>query len=68
VRVSFSTGPDREDDPVLGSATASRLRMLLAVLAGTIVLVPAVVAAVLMVDAVTAGSAAGEGAAWGAVY
>jgi hypothetical protein len=42
--------------------------MLLAVLAGTIVLVPAVVAAVLMVDAVTAGSAAGEGAAWGAVY
>ena len=46
---------------MLSSAGASRLRMLLAVLAGTLVLVIAVVAVVLVIGAVTAPSAAGEG-------
>jgi hypothetical protein len=42
--------------------------MLLGVLAGTVVLVIAVVAVVLVIGAVTAPSAAGEGADWGAIY
>jgi hypothetical protein len=53
---------------VLSSAAASRLRMLLAVLAGTVVLVLAVVAVVLVIGAVTADPPAGNGADWGAVY
>ena len=53
---------------MLSSAGASRLRMLLGVLAGTVVLVIAVVAVVLVIGAVTAPSAAGEGADWGAIY
>jgi len=53
---------------VLSSAGASRLRMLLAVMAGTLVLVIAVVAVVLVIGAVTAPSAASEGADWGGVY
>ena len=50
---------------MLSSAGASRLRMLLAVLAGTVVLV---IAVVLVIGAVTAPSAAGEGADWGGIY
>jgi hypothetical protein len=68
VRVSFSTDPDREDDVVLSTAAAHRLRLLLAVLAGTVVLGLAVLAVFLVVGAVTAAPAAGEGGDWGAVY
>ena len=53
---------------VLSTAAAYRLRMLLAVLAGTIVLGLAVIAVLLVISAATAGPAAGEGADWGAVY
>ena len=53
---------------MLSTAAAYRLRLLLAVLAGTIVLCLAVIAVFLVISAVTAGPAAGEGADWGAVY
>jgi type IV secretory pathway TrbL component len=53
---------------VLSTPAAHRLRMLLTVLAGTVVLALVVVAAFLVVGAVTAGPAVGEGADWGAVY
>jgi hypothetical protein len=42
--------------------------MLLAVLAGTLVLVIAVVAVVLVIGVVTAPPAADDGADWGALY
>ena len=53
---------------MLSSAAAYRLRMLLAVMAATVVLVLAVVAVVLVISAATQGSATGNGADWGAVY
>jgi hypothetical protein len=53
---------------VLSSDAVYRLRMLLAVLAGTVVLGLAAVAVFLVISAVTAGPAAGDGADWGAVY
>ena len=54
--------------PLLSTVAAYRLRLLLAVLAGTIVLGLAVIAVLLVISAVTAGPAVGEGADWGAVY
>jgi hypothetical protein len=53
---------------LLSTVAAYRLRLLLAVLAGTIVLCLAVIAVFLVISAVIAGPAAGEGADWGAVY
>jgi hypothetical protein len=53
---------------VLSAPAAYRLRMLLTVLAGTVVLALVVVAIFLVSSAVTAGPAAGQGADWGAVY
>ena len=53
---------------MLCSAAAFRLRMLLAVMAATFVLVLAVVAIVLVIGAAIPGPAAGNGADWGAVY
>lgn len=50
---------------MLSTAAAHRLRMLLAVLVTTSVLVLAVVALFLVIGAMTAGSAAGDG---GGVY
>lgn len=52
---------------MLSTVAVHRLRLLLAVLAGTSVLVLAVVAAYLVIVAMTAGSAAGDGDL-GAVY
>jgi hypothetical protein len=68
VRVSFSTDLDREGGPMLSTVAVHRLRMLLAVVAGTVVLVLAVVALFLVISAMTAGPAASAGADWGAVY
>jgi hypothetical protein len=42
--------------------------MLLAVVAGTVVLCLAVLAVFLVISAMTAGSPAADGADWGAVY
>jgi hypothetical protein len=53
---------------VLSTSAASRLRMLLAVLAGTVVLGLAVLAVFLVIGAVTGGSASADGADWGVVY
>jgi hypothetical protein len=53
---------------VLSTSTANRLRMLLAVLAGTIVICLAVLAVVLVVGAVTAGAPSADGGDWGGVY
>ena len=53
---------------MLSSAGASRLRMLLAVMAGTLVLVIAVVAVVLVIGAVTAPPSASQGADWAGAY
>jgi hypothetical protein len=53
---------------VLSTSAAYRLRMLLAVLAGTIVVSLAVLAVVMVIDAMLAGSPAGDGADWGALY
>jgi hypothetical protein len=52
---------------MLSTVAAHRLRLLLSVLAGTVVLVLAVVATFLVITAVTAGPA-GAGADWGAIY
>jgi hypothetical protein len=53
---------------VLSTDAAYRLRMLLAVLAGTVVLGLAAIAVFLVISAVTAAPAASDGADWGAVY
>ena len=53
---------------MLSTSAAFRLRMLLAVLAGTIVISLAVIAVLLVAGAVTAGPATGQGGDWGAVY
>jgi len=53
---------------MLSQSAANRLRMLLAVVAGTVVVSLAVVAVFLVIAAMTADSAAGAGADWGAVY
>jgi hypothetical protein len=53
---------------MLSTVAVHRLRMLLAVVAGTVVLVLAVVALFLVISAMTAGPAASAGADWGAVY
>ena len=53
---------------MLSTSAAYRLRMLLAVLAGTAVLGLAVLAVFLVIDAMTGGSASADGADWGAVY
>ena len=53
---------------MLSTPAAYRLRMLLTVLAGTVVLALVVTAIFLVIGAVTAGPAAGDGADWGAVY
>ena len=53
---------------MLSTSAAYRLRILLAVMAGTIVVGLAVVAVLLVVEAMTAGSASGQGADWGALY
>jgi hypothetical protein len=53
---------------VLSTPAANRLRMLLAVLAGTVVLGLAVLAVFLVIGAITAGSTSADGADWGAVY
>jgi hypothetical protein len=68
LRISFSTAPHREDAPVLSTSAAYRLRLLLAVMAGTVVVGLAVVAILLVIDATTAGPVASDGADWGAVY
>ena len=52
---------------MLSTSAAYRLRMLLTVMVGTIVVVLAVVAVFLVIGAMTAEPAAG-GADWGAVY
>ena len=53
---------------MLSTAAAYRLRLLLAVLAGAIVVWLAVIAVFLVISAVTAGPPAGDGDDWGAVY
>jgi hypothetical protein len=54
---------------MLSTVAAHRLRLLLAVLAATSVVVLAAVAIFLVVGAMTAGSgAASQGADWGAIY
>ena len=53
---------------MLSTSAAYRLRMLLTVLAGTIVVCLAVLAVVLVIEAMFAGSPPGDGADWGAVY
>jgi hypothetical protein len=53
---------------LLSSVAVYRLRMLLAVLAGTAVLGLAVLAVFLVIGAMIAGTPAGNGADWGAVY
>lgn len=53
---------------MLSTVATHRLRLLLAVLAGTFVLVLAVVAIFLVIGAVTAGPAAGDGGDWGPMY
>ena len=53
---------------MLSTVAAQRLRLLLAVLAATSVLVLAAIAFILVIGAMTAGSAAGQGGDWGAVY
>ena len=53
---------------MLSTSAAYRLRMLLTVLAGTVVLALVATAIFLVIGAVTAGPAAGDGADWGAVY
>lgn len=53
---------------MLSTVAAQRLRLLLAVLAMTSVLVLAAVAIVLVIGAMTAGPAAGEGADLSGVY
>ena len=53
---------------MLSTEATHRLRMLLAVVAGTVVLGLAAVAVFLVVSAMTAAPAAGEGADFGAVY
>lgn len=53
---------------MLSSAATYRLRMLLAVTAGTVVLSVAVLAVFLVIGAMTAGAPAADGADWGALY
>lgn len=53
---------------MLSTSAAYRLRMLLAVLAGTVVVGLAVLAVVLVIGAMTAGAPPEDGADWGAVY
>jgi hypothetical protein len=53
---------------VLSTSAAYRLRMLLAVLTGTVVVCLVVLAVVLVIGAMAAGSPPDAGADWGAVY
>lgn len=53
---------------MLRSVAAYRVRMLLAVVAGTVVVCRAVLAVFLVVDAMTAGAPVADGADWGPVY